>query len=180
MTIASAKMEATTYATPPLCTNMWWSDAVFVGRVRSVGPSATQNPYGQRIVFEVREHFRGPQASVIRIDNDERPLEVGRMYLVFARLDKATQRLRLGIASGTKELREATSDLAALRRWVRVPPRDRIVVGWAGNLDHDHAPLPGFDFTPLAHLMFPNGLGRACRPISMAASKPVVYHPERT
>ena len=96
----------------PVCEVFWATEAVFTGKVTQINDATVR---GYQVTFAVTQSLRGTLATTEVVDSGG-PCPIlfkrGEQYLVYAHREGG--RLRTGACSHTKELRDATDDLAYL------------------------------------------------------------------
>lgn len=125
LTTGAARVSACSCVGPIVaCESAWTTDAIFVGKVLSVGRVAgTGDPrWLRRLVrFDVREAFKGVQLGEIEVGTGAGggdcgyDFREGRTYLVYAHRNQASGQLGAGICSRTAPVEEAGEDLEYLR-----------------------------------------------------------------
>ncbi len=92
------------------------ADAVFLATAEEITKS--ENSYGSKIKLKVDEAFKGissAQETVLGAGVCDFHFTIGKKYLVYARRDKETNLLRVGLCSRTTSLENAAQDLEFVR-----------------------------------------------------------------
>lgn len=132
------------------CESAWTTDAIFVGKVLSVGAatkSGDEFPSMRRLVrFDVGESFKGTPVGEVDVATGSGGGDcgynfiVGRTYIVYAHRNAATGQLGAGICSRTGPIEQAAEDLAYLRGPFVAPSESGVIRGTVTR--HDPALAP--------------------------------------